>query len=184
MSDPLRENGTYYAKRYIFSACLTWTDLLFLRSDGAKAVAWKKAQKAQVRIHPQTWKLEISEPAEQWDKSQITSVVEAETKDAGDKTYYILITFSKGDPLSIAPPSGITPDPKKDFLGQFYCGLTMLMDHPLEGHKYLELKAKEFQQMMNTARDFIAAMPTDTTRPPIPPLPPSKHGRKGSSGSS
>jgi hypothetical protein len=166
MTDVPLQDGAFYARRFILSSCMNWNDFLFLRSDGSKVSSWRKAQRTQGRIHPQSWKLEFSNSKDAWEKSQVQSVTLEETKDAENKTYYVQINFKKGDCVALSSASG-----KRDIVSQFYCALMYLLDTP-PNHPLVTQKTQEFQVIVTSAKQFLAQGPIETALPPVPPLPP------------
>jgi hypothetical protein len=162
--DVALENGAFYARRYILSACMNWNDCIYVRTEGSKPIAWKKGKVGEVRINPTSWKLELKNVKDSWEKSQILSVSAEEIKDASEKTSYILVGLEKNQFLSI---SG-----KREFVSLFYCGLLFLLEKPeAMDHPLMQAKTEVFQQMATDAQKFLAHMNSDTVAPPIPELP-------------
>jgi hypothetical protein len=81
------QDGGFYARRFIFSSCMNWNEVLFLRQDGNKSAAWRKGIRTRTRIHPTSWKLELSSEKDTYEKSQIESASLEETKDVDPKTH-------------------------------------------------------------------------------------------------
>jgi hypothetical protein len=161
------QDGAFYARRFILSSCMNWNEVLFLRQDGNKSAAWKKAHRTSTRIHPTSWKLELSSEKDTWEKSQIDGASLEETKDAEPKTHYVLIRLKKGDLLSFASPEG-----KRDVVNLIYCALLYLIDEPPLGNPLVEQKTKEFDAMINSVRQFLQDGANDPPLPPVPAPPP------------
>jgi hypothetical protein len=161
------QDGAFYARRFILSSCMNWTDVMFLRQDGNKSAAWRKATRTNMRIHPTSWKLELASEKDTWEKSQIEGVSLEETKDADPKTNYVLVRLEKGDFVSFSSPEG-----KRDALNTIYCALMYLIDEPPNGNSLVEQKTKEFEGMISSVREFLSLGASDAPLPPVPALPP------------
>jgi hypothetical protein len=161
------QDGAFYARRFILSFCMNWNEVLFLRQDGNKSAAWRKAHRTSTRIHPTSWKLELSSEKDTWEKSQIEGASVEETKDADPKTHYVLIRLKKGDFLSFSSPDG-----KRDIVNLIYCALMYLIDEPPLRHPLIEQKTKEFDGMISGVKQFLQLGAADTPLPPVPAPPP------------
>jgi hypothetical protein len=161
------QDGAFYARRFILSSCMNWNDVMFLRQDGNKSAAWRKAIRTNMRIHPTSWKLELASEKDTWEKSQIDGTSLEETKDADPKTNYVLVRLKKGDLVSFASPEG-----KRDALNMIYCALMYLIDEPPLGNLLVEQKTQEFEGMINSVRQFLSLGASDSPLPPVPALPP------------
>jgi hypothetical protein len=160
------QDGAFYARRFILSSCMNWNDVLFLRQEGSKSAPWRKAIRTSARIHPTSWKLELSSEKDTWEKSQIDGASLEETKDSDQKTHYVLVRLKKGDPISFASPEG-----KRDVVNLIYCALMYLIDERPQ-HPLVEQKIKEFEGMIAGVKDFLLLGANDPPLPPVPAPPP------------
>ena len=160
MSEIKLQSGAFYTRRYYLSACMNWSDCSFIKTDPTKASNWRKSVETKIRIHPQSWNIEISgqKPIE---KSEITSFARRELKDGDTRIPYILIT-GKGENLAI---TGMA-----QFLEVFECGLNYLFDKE-PGNDLVRQKTEEFEEMAKQAVTFLEGVGAEKF-PEVPPPPP------------
>lgn len=160
MSEVKLQTGAFYARRYFLSACMNWNDCSYIKTDPTKANNWKKSVAGKIRIHPQSWNIELSgqKPIE---KSEISAFRRGELKDGETRIPYIAI-ICKGENLAL---TGMA-----QFLELFECGLNYLFEKD-PGNDAVRQKTEEFEEMAKQAVTFLEGVGTEKF-PEVPAPPP------------